>query len=313
MDKASGDQMQAHPVHWAPLFGEAVFKENGLTFKGTVIDFQGQSQPSLGNFISNITFGGGKIRADIEFESVDEFTGCEIILYYDPANRFFVTAGLGGTGLYAIRHFHPQNLWFVHAVAGDHKNLQAKHCYNVEVTVNGSRVLLKVDGVEVLSALLPYQTQVSQIGIWCMSKFEIYVSNFAAVSEPFKAFVVMQFSTPYNELYEDVISPVCENAKIKAIRSDEIYGPEIILADIMKQINESKLVIAEITAKNPNVFYEIGYAQAIHKPIILIAEQGTTPPFDVSPFRILFYENSIAGKKRVEEGLKKHLEAILAT
>ena len=121
----------------------------------------------------------------------------------------------------------------------------------------------------------------------------------------------MQFSTPYNELYDEVIAPICDQSKIKAIRADQIYGPEIIIADIMKQINESKIVIAEISSANPNVYYEIGYAQAMGKPIILIAEQGTKPPFDVSPFRILFYENSIPGKKRVEEGLKKHLQAIL--
>jgi hypothetical protein len=311
MNGSTGKETEPMSVQWAPLLGEADFNGNNLTFKGRSIDFQGQAQPSIGNFVSNIHFGGGKIFADIEFESVGEFSACEIILYYDPANRFFVTAGLGGTGLYAIRHFHPQSLWFVHAATGDPKNLQAKRKYKIEVAVVGSRVSLRVDGVDVLSALLPYQTQLSQVGIWCSSKSDIRVSNFSAVSEPFKAFVVMQFSTPYNELYVDVISPVCTDAKIKAVRADEIYGPEIILADIMKQINESKLVIAEITAGNPNVFYEIGYAQAIGKPIILIAEQGTTPPFDVSPFRILFYENSIAGKKRVEEGLKKHLEAIL--
>jgi hypothetical protein len=266
----------------------------------------------VGNFLSNITFGGGKIFATVEFESVDPLSACEVILYYDPANRFFVTAGLGGAGiLYAIRHFHPQNLWFVHAAAGDHKNLQVKKPYKIEVSVVGSHVSLQVDGVNVLSALLPYQTQMSQIGVWCMSKSNIQVSNFATINDPLKAFVVMQFSTPYNELYDDVIVPVCKSADLKAIRSDEIYGPELILADIMKQINESKMVIAEITSHNPNVFYEIGYAQAIKKPIILIAQQGTKPPFDVSPFRILFYEDSIAGKRRVEEGLKKHLQAIL--
>jgi len=70
-------------------------------------------------------------------------------------------------------------------------------------------------------------------------------------------------------------------------------------------------VIAEITPANPNVYYEIGYAHALNKPTILIAERATELPFDVSPFRVLFYENTIAGKKRIEEGLRRHLEAIL--
>lgn len=303
--------MEGEQIQWAPLVGEAEFHGDSLIFKGGTHEYQGENRPALGNFISNIAFGGGTISADIEFESVDESSACEIILYYDPANRFFVTAGLGATFLYSIRHFHPQNLWFTHAMAGDRINLKSKRKYKTEVSVTGSRVSLKVDGVNVISALLPYQTQVSQIGIWCLSKSNIIISNFSAVSGPLKAFVVMQYTTPYNELYNEVIIPICEQFKIIAIRADEIYGPELIIADIMKQINESKMVIAEITPQNPNVYYEIGYAHAIGKPIILIAEQGTKPPFDVSPFRILFYENSIAGKKRVEEGIRKHLQAIL--
>jgi nucleoside 2-deoxyribosyltransferase len=60
------------------------------------------------------------------------------------------------------------------------------------------------------------------------------------------------------------------------------------------------------------VYYEVGYAHALKKPTILIAESPTQLPFDVSPFRTLFYENSIAGKAKVESGLKQHLEAILS-
>ncbi|MFZ4476031.1 MAG: hypothetical protein ACOYPR_12610, partial [Saprospiraceae bacterium] len=83
----------------------------------------------------------------------------------------------------------------------------------------------------------------------------------------------------------------------------------MILADITKQIYESKLIIAEISPVNANVFYEVGFAHALNKPTILIAEKSTKLPFDVSPFRTLFYENSIAGKKKIEEGLRKHITA----
>jgi len=56
----------------------------------------------------------------------------------------------------------------------------------------------------------------------------------------------------------------------------------------------------------------LGYAHALGKPTILLAERGKGPlPFDISGYRVLFYENTIAGKKQVEEGLRKHLTAIL--
>jgi hypothetical protein len=68
-------------------------------------------------------------------------------------------------------------------------------------------------------------------------------------------------------------------------------------------------VIADITPDNPNVFYEVGYAHGIKKPTILLSDRRRDKlPFDVSGFRTLFYDNTIGGKKAVEENLTKHLE-----
>ena len=86
---------------------------------------------------------------------------------------------------------------------------------------------------------------------------------------------------------------------------------ELILEDIVRGIIDAKIVVAEITPPNQNVFYELGYAHALNKPTILLAERGKTLPFDVSGYRCLFYENTIGGKGKVEEGLRKHLDAIL--
>ncbi len=122
----------------------------------------------------------------------------------------------------------------------------------------------------------------------------------------------MQFTKPFNELYSEVIQPVCKEFEIISLRADETYGPGLIIIDIARQIIEAKIVLAEITPANPNVYYEVGYAHALNKPTILIAEKGTDLPFDVSPFRVLLYENSIEGKRRIEEGLRKHLNAILS-
>jgi hypothetical protein len=122
----------------------------------------------------------------------------------------------------------------------------------------------------------------------------------------------MQFSTPYNELYEEVVKPVCGEFHIESVRADESYGPGLIIADILQKIDEAKIVIAEITPPNPNVYYEVGYSHARGKPTILIADRALEKlPFDLSPFRTLFYENSIDGKRRVEEGLRRHIRAIL--
>jgi hypothetical protein len=61
------------------------------------------------------------------------------------------------------------------------------------------------------------------------------------------------------------------------------------------------------------VYFEVGYALALKKPIILLAKRETKLPFDIAGFRVLFYDDSIGGKIRVEEGLTQHLTAIVGS
>lgn len=127
-----------------------------------------------------------------------------------------------------------------------------------------------------------------------------------------KLFVVMQFSEEYNNLYNDVIKPIAEEVGFECLRADEFHASTPILKDIIRSIKESSAIIAEITPDNPNVFYEIGYAHAIQKPTILICDKDRDKlPFDISSFRTLFYENTITGKTKVENSLRKYLENIL--
>jgi hypothetical protein len=149
------------------------------------------------------------------------------------------------------------------------------------------------------------------VGLFFLSHHDVRVSDFLVRDEKPTAFVVMQFSSPYNEVYSDVIQGVCKALGVHPQKTDEAFGPGVIIADIARQIVESHLVIAELSPSNPNVYYEVGFAHALRKPTILIAEKGTQLPFDVSPFRVLFYENSIPGKTRFEEGLRRHVEAII--
>ena len=112
-------------------------------------------------------------------------------------------------------------------------------------------------------------------------------------------------------MYLSVIKSVCAEFGIAALRADEIYGPGVIVQDIVDQVISAQLVIADISVVNANVYFEVGYALATRKPIILLAKKDTSLPFDVSGFRVLFYEDSIGGKAKVEDGLRKHLTAIV--
>jgi len=296
--------------NWAALIGKFNFSPDKILFKGSLVKYGEESGPALGTAICNEWFDGGSITADIQFLKPTARAGCLIIITYNPTTKTFLGAGLGNEVLYNIVSW--ENKWIQYGLSGDKESLLVNHSYHIEVRVRGSMVNLYSDGGEVASATIPGHLSRSQVGLWCRDESDIIVKNFNVNNEPSRAFVVMQFSSPYNELYSEVVQPVCKEFKIDTRRSDETFGPGLIIADIIRQIKEANFIIAEITPTNPNVYYEVGYAHALGKPTILIAERGIEKlPFDLSPFRTLFYENSIDGKRRVEEGLRKHIKAIL--
>jgi len=296
--------------NWIPVLGQFEQEGEAVLFKGgsTPMD-DGRLLYNVGNYVCDQAFGGGVVSGEIEFVSSTKIEACEFILFYQPLTQAFTTAGLGGVGLCGVRTWSGSQ-WITHATAGDRTQLKANHPYSLRVSVRGSRVTVTIDGVDALVTTLPFSLPRGQTGIWCMSGSDIRIRNYLVTRERAKVFVVMQFTPPYNELYSEVIVPVCDDLGLAAIRADEAYGPGIIIADIAREIVEAKVIIADITPANPNVYYEVGYAHALNKPTILIAEKPTQLPFDVSPFRVLFYENTIGGKTRIETGLRKHLDAI---
>lgn len=302
--------------NWISMFGD--FEQDGeiITFKGGLSkqDLIGKQYSVIGNYICDQKFGGGTIEATIKFpEIAQDVSACRLILYYDSATHYFVTAGIDirseSDFAFSVQHFDTK--WTIHSVTGQKSNIKPNKEYKLKVVLQGSRIELFVNRVSVSKVNLPFALPREQVGIWCQSSKDIIIKNFLVSEERAKAFIIMQFTTPYNELFSDVIRPICEKYNIEAVRADQTYGPGHILTDIMQQISLAKFIIAEITPSNQNVFFEVGYSHAMRKPIIFIAEKTKALPFDVSGFRVLFYENSIRGKKKVEEGLAKHIDTIL--
>jgi hypothetical protein len=243
---------------------------------------------------------------------LSENTEGRILLGYRSPTERYLMAGLGGWGFaYTIGEFEPAFGWRGLAVAGSSANLSPERPYGIKAAVTGQRVSLSVDDVRVLDHVLEKPMTGGQLGVFTWGEQAVEFTAFSLEPRPGTVFVVMQFSEPYKQLYEDAIKPVTSSFGLRAYHVGEVFGPGMILHDIAQGIVDAKAIIAEITPANQNVFYELGYAHALGKPTILLAERGKQLPFDISGYRVLFYENTIGGKKQVEDGLKKHLAAIL--
>lgn len=105
-------------------------------------------------------------------------------------------------------------------------------------------------------------------------------------------FVVMPFHPLFGEQYDKVLRPAIESAGLVCVRGDEIYAKQSIIQDIWESIRHCRLVVAELSGRNPNVMYEIGLAHAIGKPIVLLTRNEADVPFDLLALRYIRYDTS---------------------
>lgn len=93
--------------------------------------------------------------------------------------------------------------------------------------------------------------------------------------------------------------------KYDIVVAHKISEPGSITKQVISEIYNSKLVIANLTNRNPNVMYELALRQAIGKPAIMIAEKGTPLPADIITQRTIFYYNDAKGVLELREELIK--------
>ncbi len=121
----------------------------------------------------------------------------------------------------------------------------------------------------------------------------------------------MPFALEYREVYDQVYKPVCLDNGFECWRVDEKNAPGSITRDIVNGILDADLVVADLTSRNPNVFYELGIAHSAGNKTIMTAQNPKEIPFDIANYRVLMYEQSIAGAKRLYAGLDSAIKELL--
>lgn len=106
------------------------------------------------------------------------------------------------------------------------------------------------------------------------------------------SFIIMPFHEPCEQVYREVVKPELIKFDIKAERADEYPRAANIPEDIKQGIVRNDFSVVDISEDNPNVFYELGYAHAHDKELILISDKARSGnlPFDIRAYRILFYD-----------------------
>jgi hypothetical protein len=121
-----------------------------------------------------------------------------------------------------------------------------------------------------------------------------------------EVFVLMPFEKTLESVYK-YFRKVCDRLDLSIARADDFYHAHAVMDDVWSKIYGCKIVIADCTGRNPNVFYEIGIAHTVGKPVILVTQDLQDIPFDLRHLRHIAYQFTPDGMIDFEEALVKSL------
>jgi hypothetical protein len=106
-------------------------------------------------------------------------------------------------------------------------------------------------------------------------------------------FTIMPYGEWHDHYYENIYAPAIAAADLTPKRADELSLPGAITHGIWILANQASVILADLTGKNPNVFYELGLGHALAKPAILVTDRnGEEVPFDLRSLRVIYYDKN---------------------
>jgi nucleoside 2-deoxyribosyltransferase len=123
-----------------------------------------------------------------------------------------------------------------------------------------------------------------------------------------KCFVLMPFRGDLEDLYHLIIQPTLTRLGYTVQRADSIASAGNIIRDILQNIVEADLIIAEVTGRNPNVFYELAVAHTLGKPTIMLTRDYQDIPFDLKAYRMIVYDISLDKANTLKRDLTRAVQ-----
>lgn len=153
--------------------------------------------------------------------------------------------------------------------------------------------------LEFLKAFTPTKTGTAIIPVFGVSHTSTAVQSSAATSsydtENVRefldtCFILMPFGDWFDKYYKEIYVPATKDAGFEPLRADGLFKAGSVMEQIWTQIQKAKVLLADLTGKNPNVFYELGLAHALSKPVVFVAGDIEDVPFDVRHLRVVIYD-----------------------
>ena len=119
-----------------------------------------------------------------------------------------------------------------------------------------------------------------------------------------QALVLMPFAKSFDELYKVGIKEPLEALGYRCERIDEMFFIGNVVQKLIDKIGQSQLIIADLSGHNPNVFYETGFADALDKTVVLLANSATNIPFNVQGRRFIVYDDILTLRRDLDATIR---------
>jgi hypothetical protein len=231
-----------------------------------------------------------------------------VVIRYSGENQYYY-AGLGGFGartfIGVVEQQEGKSIWSCLASQGKKEEIEFDRTYKLRVECQGAKVSLYEDGKNRLSV----EVDVYPTGYFGFRTLRTQARfsniNKSSPSIP-KVFIIMPFTTSLSFVYE-IIKDVVREQELKCHRVDKSAISKPVIDDIKEWLTSADLIIADLTDKNPNVYYETGFAHALNKKLILIAQSPNDLEFNVRHIRTLFYKNPDELRRELEQAINETL------
>ncbi len=114
-----------------------------------------------------------------------------------------------------------------------------------------------------------------------------------------------------DQVLKHIIGPSAMECGYESVRADQISEPGLITSQVIQHIVDDPLVIADLTGRNPNVFYELALRHAIKKPVVQIIHATETIPFDVAASRTVHVDHrDLDSVARAKEEIVRQIRSV---